>query len=83
MSVRYHNIKDLGKDDHDFREGAIACLQLSISQVDTFEKWADLKEKLKRVLFILHIAIVPHFCDQLSLNTLKFLPKDIIKDDLV
>ena len=26
LSVRYHYIKDLGKDDHDFSEGAVASL---------------------------------------------------------
>ena len=83
LSVGYHYIKDLGKDDHDFSEGAVASLQLPVSQVDTFEKRTDLKEKLERVLLILHIAVVPHFCDQLSLNPLKFFPEDVVEDDLM
>jgi len=73
----------LSEDEHYFVECGVASLELAIRQVDAFKERAYFKEELKSVLFVLNIAVVTHFHYELSLNPLKIITKDVVKNDLM
>jgi len=56
---------------------------LAIGQIDALEKLTNLQEKLERVFFVLHIAIISHFGDKLLLNSFEIVTKNVIKNNLV
>lgn len=83
MLVWDHDIEDLSEHFHDLCECIGAVLKLPVSQVRAFKQRADLKEELERVFLRLHVRIVTHLSDKLSLYALKIVAKYVIKDGIV